>query len=143
MEFAALEKILGGRKTLNMQVENNMDLIDLCKSGISKQALLNLAGYLNISIRKISNWLPVTERTIQRYSAAARFKKSVSEQILYIAKVVVKGVNVFEDKGKFLFWLKSPNRALGNRIPMNLLDTKFGIDMLLEELGRIERGIFA
>lgn len=143
MELATVEKILGGRRTLNKHLENDMDLIELCKIGVSKKALLNLASYLDLSMHQISSWLPVTERTIQRYSSATRFKKSVSEQILYIAKVVAKGVEVFEDKEKFLFWLKLPNKVLGNKTPCSLLDTKLGVDIVLEELGRIEHGIFA
>ncbi len=143
MELATVEKILGGRKTLSKHLENDMDLIELCKSGVSKKALLSLASYLNISVHQLSSRLPVTERTIQRYSSATCFKKSVSEQILYIAKVAAKGVEVFGDKEKFLFWLKLPNKVLDNKAPFNLLDTKLGADMVLEELGRMEYGIFA
>ncbi len=53
------------------------------------------------------------------------------------------GVEVFGDKENFDTWLKSKSISLGGRTPKDLLDTKFGIGMVKDELGRIEHGILA
>ncbi len=53
------------------------------------------------------------------------------------------GVKVFENRKKFLHWFKSKNRALGNITPVSLMKTKSGAEKILEELGRIEYGVFA
>ena len=143
MEFATVEKILGGRKILHKHIKDRMDLIDLSSNGISKKALLNLAKYLNITVHQIACLLPITERTIQRYSPDKRFNSYVSEHILQIAEVAAKGNEVFENREKFLMWLNFPNKALGSKTPTSLLGSKFGTNMVLEELVRIEYGIFA
>jgi len=85
--------------------------------------------------------LPVTERTIQRYSRTTRLNRSVSEHILEIARVAVRGVDVFEDKDRFLAWMGRLNVALGNRKPLDLLASTLGINLVIDELGRIEHGV--
>ncbi|MBK7098856.1 MAG: DUF2384 domain-containing protein [Sphingobacteriales bacterium] len=44
---------------------------------------------------------------------------------------------------QFKLWMSSPVMALGNKMPKEFLDTSMGIDLLMDELGRIEYGIFA
>ena len=143
MELVAVEKILGGKKILHKQIKNRMDLIELSRIGISKNALLHLAKYLNITMHQIADCLSIAERTVQRYSPETRFKRVVSEQILHIAEVAAKGSEVFQGREKFLKWLNFPNKALGEKTPISLLDSTFGADMIMEELGRIEHGLFA
>ena len=67
----------------------------------------------------------------------------VSEQILQMAEVAAKGSEVFEGRDKFLAWINHPNKALENKTPMSLLNSKFGADMVLDELGRIEHDVFS
>jgi putative toxin-antitoxin system antitoxin component (TIGR02293 family) len=87
--------------------------------------------------------LPVTGRTIQRYTLQKPFNRAVSEQILQIVEVVAKGLEVLQGREKFLAWMNHPNKALNNKTPMSLLNSKFGADMVLDELGRIEHGVFS
>jgi putative toxin-antitoxin system antitoxin component (TIGR02293 family) len=118
-----------------------MDLIRLSSKGITKDALLRLANYLCMSIRQVAELLPVTERTIQRYKRKQRFNRVVSEQVLQIAEVAARGGEVFADRDKFLSWMRSPNPALGNCTPASLLRSRFGTEVVLDELGRIEHGV--
>ena len=48
----------------------------------------------------------ITERTIQRYSRSTRLSRAVSDHLLEIARVAVRGVDVFEDKDRFLAWIQ-------------------------------------
>ena len=143
MELSALAKILGGKKVLRKNLQSRMDLIDLSNKGVSKDALLHLAKYFSCSVNQMAQLLPVTERTIQRYSPEKTLSRIVSEQILQIAEVAAKGTEVFEGRDRFLAWMNHPNKALNNKIPMSLLNSKFGADMVLDELGRIEHGVFS
>lgn len=65
------------------------------------------------------------------------------EQVLQIAEVAAKGSKVFEGRDRFLVWMNHPNKALNNQTPMSLLNSKFGTDMVLNELGRIGHGVFS
>ncbi|WP_074672382.1 MbcA/ParS/Xre antitoxin family protein [Maribacter dokdonensis] len=53
------------------------------------------------------------------------------------------GEKVFGDKSNFQKWLNSENKALENKTPKSLLETKEGIQRVNDELGRIEHGIFS
>jgi putative toxin-antitoxin system antitoxin component (TIGR02293 family) len=141
MQVAQISKILGGPKVLHAKVHQPQDLIVLSHHGVTKDALLNLTRYLCFSLKQIGQLLPISERTIQRYSRRKHFSRPVSEQILQIAEVAARGVQVFEDKDNFLAWMKQSNVALGGKSPESMLSTRFGTQMVLDELGRIEHGV--
>ena len=142
MSPATVLSILG-RKRAPQKSINLKDLDELSKKGVSKSALLHLARYLDLSEGQMAELLPISLRTLQRYSGRKRFDRVVSEYILQIAVVAARGVDVFDDRNKFLSWLRYPNRALGNRTPTSLLGTRFGTEMVLNELGRIEYGVIS
>ena len=143
MELSGVTEVLGGEKVLGQSVQTQMDLIELSNKGVTKDALAHLAEFFSFRISQMAALLPVTERTIQRYTAKKHFSRVVSEQILQIAEVAAKGIEVFEDKDKFLSWMNHPNKALGNRTPLSLLSSRFGAEAVLDELGRIEYGVFS
>lgn len=143
MHISRVTQLLGGKKALGQEVRTRMDLIDLSRKGVSKESLLYLATYMGISISKMATLLPVTERTIQRYTPKKHFDRVVSEYILHIAEVVARGTEVFEDNENFMTWLSHPSTALGGQAPKSLLASRFGIDMVLDELTRIEHGVAA
>lgn len=143
MQFSNISTILGGKNVLRGDITSRMDLIDLSNRGITKDALLCLAEYLSLSVSQIAQLLSVTERTIQRYSRQQRFNRVVSEQILQIAEVVARGVEIFGDKEKFLSWMKTPNFTLNNITPASLLSSRFGNEIVLDELGRIDYGVIS
>ncbi len=143
MQVEEIKKVLGGEKVLRKRIRDRMDLMELGNKGLTKDALMNLSKFLSLSLRQMSNLLPITERTILRYNRNKHFKSEVSEQILQIAEVATRGVEVFGDKDKFINWMNHPSKALANKTPLSLLNSRFGIAMVLDELGRIEHGIFA
>ncbi|MCP5052624.1 MAG: DUF2384 domain-containing protein [bacterium] len=143
MELTGVTEVLGGINVLHQKLNSRMDLIELSNRGVSKGALLRLAKYLDLSVKQMTEVLTVTERTVQRYSMESNFNRAVSEQILHIAEAAARGTHVFGDKNKFLSWMKQPNQALANKTPMELLGSRFGAEMVLDELGRIKHGVFS
>jgi uncharacterized protein (DUF2384 family) len=53
------------------------------------------------------------------------------------------GYEVFEDRDKFNKWIQTNNRALGNRIPLEVMDTIFGIDEVKNVITRIDHGVYS
>jgi len=63
---------------------------------------------------------------------------------LRLAKnLLEKGAEVFGNEPKFDLWLNTENLALGNIKPKSLFDSTFGINLLIDELTRIEHGVLA
>ncbi len=141
MNPTAVLEVLGGSKAFRGKFRTTLDLVDLGEKGLTMASLLKLASFLELSTAQMARLLPVTERTIQRYSRTRRLSRSTSEHILEIARVAVLGVDVFDDKDRFLTWMGRRNVALGNRKPLDLLASKLGIDLVVDELGRIEHGV--
>ncbi len=54
-----------------------------------------------------------------------------------------KGIEVFGSSDNFISWLNSVNIALGSIKPIELLDNSFGINLVTDELMKIEYGVLA
>jgi putative toxin-antitoxin system antitoxin component (TIGR02293 family) len=133
-------------KTLGLKGPTSpLDLIETIRQGLPKQALERLANALRVKVLDLEHILPVSRRTLQRYEQQdiECLPKELSDHMLQVAKVYARAVEVFEDEQRALEWLQAPIVALGGRIPMSLLDTSTGVDLVLTELGRIEYGVFA
>ena len=122
---------------------SRLDLIALTRQGIKKQALLNLANLLSLSMKEIAALLPVTERTLQRRKAESRLSPSVSEQVILILELISQGVDVFGSVPSLIKWLNEENTALGGHKPLALLDTAIGVQLVGEELNKLKYGIYA
>jgi putative toxin-antitoxin system antitoxin component (TIGR02293 family) len=139
MELSNVKQVLG----LKEKIRTHLDLVKLGGKGMSKGTVVRLAKHLSIGLKGIAPLLSLNQRTIQRLSSGKVFSRTVSERILRIALVVARGEEVFGDRGRFNIWLKEPNKAMVDQTPLSLLASDFGIDMVLEELGRIEHGIIS
>lgn len=143
MEPTMVLEALGGRDALGHDVRTQLDLIELGRTGVPKASLVHLAEYMGTSMASLADLLPVTRRTIQRYAPTDHFNRVISEQILQLAAVATRGAEVFGDKAVFNQWLTQACAALGCRTPISLLNSRFGAEMVLDELTRIEHGVVA
>ena len=144
MQYNQVTDILGGEKVLGRRISSRADLVELGRTGLRKNALSNLVKYMSLSWRDMASLLPVSERTVQRYQkygAARHLNQQVSEQTLQLAEIMAMGSEVFGDRDNFLAWLSMSSVALGNEKPMELLGSRFGAEMVMDELGRIAHGI--
>lgn len=121
-----------------------LSLIEAVRQGVKFSAFFNFANNGPFSINEWSGFLHLSERTMQRYKREKKtFDSLQSEKILEIALLYKKGTEVFGTGEKFNTWLTSENVALGSVKPKDLFDSSFGINLLKDELGRIEYGVLA
>jgi putative toxin-antitoxin system antitoxin component (TIGR02293 family) len=123
---------------------NVIHLIGAVRDGIAYDVFETIAGHSPFSIDEWSQFLHLSGRTMQRYKKEQKtFEPIQSERILRITLLNNKGEEVFGDMARFHTWLNHKNIALGGILPKDLLDTDFGIDLLKDELIRIETGVLA
>ena len=97
-----------------------------------------------IPYNKVSTLLELSERTLQRYKKEHKtFSALHSQRILELKQLDKTGKEVFGNKEKYRHWLMTPSSFLKNKKPIDLLTNSFGVDILMDELSRIEQGIFA
>ena len=58
-------------------------------------------------------------------------------------RLMTKGAEVFGSPDNFKRWFAAPNIALGGMAPNEIVNLKNGLQMVMDELGRIEHGVFA
>jgi len=118
-----------------------MQVIDLIRNGVSGDAIIRLAELINIPKNDVYNLLNLKARTAQR-QVSRNLDADKSGHLVQITRILQRCVEVFEDLETAKRWLKSPNYALGNEIPLHLLDTTEGIELVRDTLTRIEYGVF-
>jgi len=129
--------------TLEYTVDSDLDLIALARKGVLKKSVHNLAKFGSIPMKDMAKLLPISERSLQRYSNDERLNQGISEHVIIISKVLIRAGDVFGDSEKLKHWLNTPSIGLGQRTPLSLLDTSFGAQLVADELGRLEYGGFA
>lgn len=123
---------------------NALLLINAIKKGINYSFFERLAKNIPFTLREWSLFLHLSERSLQRYKKEkGTFNAITSERIIEITMLNKYGIEVFGNQERFNTWLAAKNTALGGIKPKDLLDSSFGIQMLKDELTRIEHGVLA
>ncbi len=123
-------------------ISNKHDYITVIKKGIEKRSLDRLMELTDISTDEMAQILHTTDRTLRRYNDNTLLNSEQSERIVELTRLYSYGEEVFGSLNAFKEWMNDPVLSLGNKKPKEFLDTSLGIEILMEELGRIEHGIF-
>jgi uncharacterized protein (DUF2384 family) len=54
-----------------------------------------------------------------------------------------RGIEAFESRDLFYKWLNAPCKALGDKIPAKLIETPEGFQEVMDELIRIDYGLYS
>lgn len=126
-----------------MSVSNDSDLITVIRSGIPRIAMDHLMEIADISLTEMSAIIHTSDRTLRRYTPAQKLSQEQSERMVELARLYSRGEQVLGSLAEFREWMNTKLMAFGNSRPKEYLDTSLGINMIMDELGRIEHGIFA
>ena len=90
-----------------------------------------------------SRYLYISERTLHRYKTENKtFDPLHTDRIILLNRLVEFGIEVFGAES-LKIWLSTPSLAFGGKSPRDLLGTSFGIEMVKNEIGRIQHGVLA
>lgn len=138
-QVAPLALLMGSRTAQ----PSDFDLLNLARTGVTKRGLVSLAKQLMLTLQEIADILHISERTLQRYTPATLVKTEHADRAIELAKLYERGIEVLGSQEAFNRWLRQPNYALNNQVPLHLLDTTIGFRLVLQVLGRIEYGVFS
>lgn len=97
--------------------------------GLTQQEAADLLG---LPLRTFQRWLSAPERKLDP-TTGGRYYRAI--KIMQHANVLLGSM------ATTLEWLRSPQRALGFRVPLELLATEPGAEAVEDLLGRIEYGV--
>jgi putative toxin-antitoxin system antitoxin component (TIGR02293 family) len=123
---------------------NDIAVVANSKKGLRAEAVFDFISLSDFSFPFIEKVLNKTMKTFTSYKKnQTALDPVVSEKLLKIFSLYDKGDKIFGSVGEFNQWLATPSFGLGKFVPRDLLDTITGIELVSEELTRIEYGDLA
>jgi putative toxin-antitoxin system antitoxin component (TIGR02293 family) len=111
------------------------------ETGVPGKAIPNLLMVLDFTREDFSDLLGRARKTLNELERRAHLSRADSDLLYRIARALVYAVSVFGETGYAVQWLKEPNEALGGAVPLKLLATVEGDEIVRAELGAIEHGL--
>jgi putative toxin-antitoxin system antitoxin component (TIGR02293 family) len=126
------------------QMQDKYNIVLNARNGLSTKAFYDIVMLTGIKKEELAEIFHTTMKTILRYTQANKnLDITTSEQALKIIALFKQGNALFGNLQSFRNWLSKPQFGLGRQIPFQLLETSTGIDLIAEELTRIEYGATA
>ena len=136
----ALVEALGGKKVFKRRIVNVDQLRETVKAGLPYASLEALIGKFGLAREEAAVALHLPQRTIARRKKEQKLQADESDRLLRLARIGAQAAATLGSEEKAVQWLRRPNRALGNRAPLDLIDSDIGTRQVEEVLGRIEHG---
>ena len=119
-------------------------LVKEAQKGVPASTINDLILLTNNKKDFFAKSLHISVKTLDRYTKDNKnFDASKSEQILKYFSLYEKSTELFSNIESFNRWLQRPNYGLNWQVPIELMETPIGIDLVMEELIRIEYGDLA
>ena len=138
-----LVSTLGGRRALGADPENLDALRVRLRRGLPYEVLRALSAAYGLDVSRLTVVLRIPVRTLARRRRERRFRPDESDRLFRVARVAALAEESLGGREKAARWLKRPNRALGNAIPLDHLDTDLGARQVEDVLGRISHGVYS
>jgi putative toxin-antitoxin system antitoxin component (TIGR02293 family) len=123
---------------------DKMLMIRVIQQGVPASLFLMIQQNTPFNTKDWAEILNISTKSLTRYiQESKKFKTTQSERIIEMAEVTALGTEVFGNMEKFRLWLDTPDFALGNHTPMELLRDSYGKELVMGELTRINYGILA
>jgi len=96
-----------------------------------------------VSEKELSEISGISQRTISRMAPDQKLPPYTAEVIISILRTYNKAIEVFESEELAHKWLKTPLVALSGKTPLEAVSNRFGAELVLDILGRIETGVYS
>jgi len=126
------------------ELSNPVAMVMKAAEGLTISIFDEIIRISALSKNQLAAFIDATPKTIDNYRMRRRrLGRIESEQLLQLTALYKKGQEIFGNSETFNQWLKQPASGLGGIIPFDLLYTQGGINLVMEELLRIEYGTLA
>jgi putative toxin-antitoxin system antitoxin component (TIGR02293 family) len=126
------------------ELSNPVAMVLKAAEGLAISVFDSLMQLTALNKSQLAAFIDATPKTIDNYRVRRRkLGRIESEQLLQLLALYKKGQEIFGSSEAFNEWLKQPASGIGGIIPFDLLYTPGGINLVMEELLRIEYGALA
>jgi len=126
-------------------INNDLSIVKSSNAGVSSKIFTELVEMSGISKRFLAEEVfDISLKTMMRYQKDnKKLNPRNSEIALKLMNLFRKGIEIFGTMISFMSWLNKEAYGLGDKLPITLMNTITGIDLIEEELIRIEFGALA
>lgn len=145
LEEKQITAALGGDRALGKRVQTALDMVDLIKAGLPSKSLFFLQKEMALNDSEYSSAIGVSVKTLSRYRNEPRIHitPKISDRLYRVARIFTLAEEVLEDKDAANRWLHRPQTGLGERTPLEIMQSEVGAREVEELLYRIEYGIYS
>lgn len=126
-------------------IEDQMpvDTIAYIRSGLPKKAVMRVIEKTDLPAGKIFNILHIGFRQLTQFDDNEKLSVEQSNFLYEFVRLYLKGLDILGDKQTLDQWLNRSNLALGEKVPLELLDTIEGFRLVDNLLAQIEYGFYS
>jgi putative toxin-antitoxin system antitoxin component (TIGR02293 family) len=139
-EIHAVVAELGGKTTLGRTLNTADELQSAVREGFPAGVVEKVMDSAGLTLKELAISLDLSPRSLQRRRHGGRLARHESDRLYRLARIVALAKHYIGDGETAARWLKRPNRALGGRSPLELVDTELGARSVENVLGRIAYG---
>ncbi len=112
--------------------------------GFSVAVYSRLSKETGISKARVATIISIAPATLTRRMKSGTFSIDESDRLYRLTEVIDLATKLFEDDiTSAVKWIEAPVKALGNKIPSDMLKTTAGIEEVINLIGRLEQGVFS
>jgi putative toxin-antitoxin system antitoxin component (TIGR02293 family) len=139
-ELTAVVEQLGGELAIGRPLRTFTDLQAAIREGFPQSVVEQVTRAAGITLKELAASLDLSERSLQRRRREGRLAPVESDRLYRLARIVALAKQFLGENEIAIRWLKTPNRALGGKLPLDLIDTEPGARSVENVLGRIAYG---
>lgn len=135
-------RTFSGSAGLPKQINSEVEMLVILNNGLPIEALEALEARGVVDGAELKTF--IAPRTLaRRKSENKRLTPEESDLIARLARIHDFAVEVFGEQKKARKWLRTPNRALKDQLPLELLRSDYGARIVESLLGRIVHGVYS
>ena len=137
----ALELVTESMRELrNDYVHNSLEICQAIQHGFDGRTVELATEVLELSQGDVARIMDSTEKTVRTMKLRKTLDQTASDKVFRLVKAYVAAYILFEDADDAREWLKEPSEALGGAIPLDLLSSSEGEQLVHYEIAQMEYG---
>ena len=140
--MGAILEVLGGRKAVAREPGNVREWVETIKDGLPVASALAFKDALRLTNDELAALLGLSARTLLRWSPGKKLDLASGDRLVRSARLFTIASEVLEDNDAAVQWLRTPQKALGDAVPLDLAATDVGARAVEALLGRMEHGVY-
>lgn len=121
---------------LNLEMAEFSDFVPHIRNGFPRHCFDDFLSTSAIAdgVMRLATFANLPEGTTQ-------LSPNASDCLLRIARIYAEALDLFGDRTSVADWMISASVTLGDKVPLELLDTTVGFEIVFNELKRMQYGI--